>query len=115
MRQSQFLPLALFLAALLLSFFFQYRVKRAENKTRREPGVKAPPVRPSAPSSLLPSHVVSPQATPLPAVSPLVTSHPRFCPHLGSSREVRRGIVLSTILGPCRALEPPEFPPRNHG
>jgi hypothetical protein len=26
---------------------------------------------------------------------------------LGSAREVRRGIVLLTVLGPCRALEPP--------
>lgn len=27
---------------------------------------------------------------------------------LGTPRDVRRGIVLMTILGPCRAFDPPE-------
>jgi hypothetical protein len=31
----------------------------------------------------------------------------RALSRLGNAREVRRGIVLMTVLGPCRALEPP--------
>jgi hypothetical protein len=28
---------------------------------------------------------------------------------LGNTRDVRRGIILMTILGPCRAFDPPDY------
>ena len=45
-------------------------------------------------------------------VSPIATPRPRRRPkkveiHPGNLQEMRRGIVLMTVLGPCRALEPP--------
>ncbi|MCC6717348.1 MAG: hypothetical protein IT555_05645 [Acetobacteraceae bacterium] len=43
-----------------------------------------------------------------PAVAP---QHPARAPaprrHFATLAEARRGIVLMTVLGPCRALEPP--------
>ena len=111
-------PLLFLLAVLLVTWllrrFLQYRLKNSQSEARREVGPKAPPVRPREPTPL-PSRVMAPHATPLPAVAPLVASRRRIPSRLGSSREVRRGIVLMTILSPCRALEPPEFPPYNHG
>lgn len=44
--------------------------------------------------------------TPPPAAPPMAAS-PRRSP-VGSIAEVRRGIVLMTILGPCRAAEEPD-------
>jgi hypothetical protein len=48
-----------------------------------------------------------PQGAPLPAAVPLSAARRRARLPVGSPRAVRRGIVLMTILGPCRALEPP--------
>jgi hypothetical protein len=48
-----------------------------------------------------------PHRAPLPlAVAPSAARRRARLP-VGSLRAVRRGIVLMTILGPCRALEPP--------
>jgi hypothetical protein len=48
-----------------------------------------------------------PQGAPLPRAVPLPAARRRARSPLWSPRAVRRGIVLMTILGPCRALEPP--------
>jgi hypothetical protein len=55
-----------------------------------------------------------PHSAPLPRVVPPSAARRRGRPPVGSLRAVRRGIVLMTILGPCRALEPPA-PPRERG
>jgi hypothetical protein len=39
---------------------------------------------------------------------PPVDARRRTRAPLGGRRAVRRGIVLMTVLGPCRALEPPD-------
>jgi hypothetical protein len=49
-------------------------------------------------------------SAPLPRAVPPSAAHRRARPPVGSLRAVRRGIVLMTILGPCRALEPPAPP-----
>lgn len=109
MMRSQFMLLALLLGAWLLGLFLQYRLKRRQREARREVDSKAPPVLPRK-STPLPPRVTSPRVSPRPALAPLVATHKRLPSRLGSPREVRRGIVLMTILGPCRALEPPECP-----
>jgi hypothetical protein len=63
--------------------------------------------RPQMPRPQTPPAVV-PRRTPSPTVLPLVATRQRPPVQLGSRQEVRRGLVLMTILGPCRALEPPE-------
>ena len=51
-----------------------------------------------------------PMGAPLPAAaSPAAIRRQTRAP-VGNLRDVRRGIVLMTILGPCRALEPPGLP-----
>jgi hypothetical protein len=45
---------------------------------------------------------------PVPVVEPRVAIRQRALVRLGSRRDVRRAIVLMTILGPCRALDPPD-------
>lgn len=42
----------------------------------------------------------------LPTMMP--ASRRRLGVRLGSLREMQRGIVLMTVLGPCRGLEPPD-------
>ena len=42
---------------------------------------------------------------PSPTAAPLVAPRRQARPRLGSLREVRRGIVVMAILGPCRGLE----------
>lgn len=41
-------------------------------------------------------------------LTPLARSHFTKRSLLGTSRDVRRGIILMTILGPCRAFDPPD-------
>ena len=41
-------------------------------------------------------------------LTPLDRSHFTQKSLLGTPRDLRRGIVLMTILGPCRAFDPPE-------
>jgi hypothetical protein len=48
------------------------------------------------------------------ASEPPAVSTPRFAAPitrkslLGSKRELRRGIIIMTVLGPCRAYDPPD-------
>jgi hypothetical protein len=80
---------------------------------RRQRQVPQNVERPGLPAVQRPRTLPPPAArgTPLPAVASLVAIRQRAPVRLGSRRDVRRGMVLMTILGPCRALEPPE-PPR---
>lgn len=52
-----------------------------------------------------------PRSLSLPTGGPPIATHRHAPSRLGSLLDVRRGIVLMTILGPCRALEPPNSPP----
>jgi hypothetical protein len=107
--RSQYLLPAVFLVAWLLSLFLSYLRQRSQSEAQREIDRKALPVLPRESAPPLP-RVMASRASPLPVVTPLV-DRPQHAPsRLGSPREVRRGMVLMTILGPCRALEPPELP-----
>lgn len=79
----------------------------------RQGGPEAPSAPPPQPR--LPQHVVQPrrvregpQGLPMPPVIPPAIVRRRAPVGLGGRRELRRAIVLITILGPCRALEPPD-------
>ena len=43
-------------------------------------------------------------------LTPLARSHFTKSSLLGTPRDVRRGIILMTLLGPCRAFDPPDQP-----
>jgi hypothetical protein len=49
-----------------------------------------------------------PSTAPWRPAGPPDAAHRRPRSPLGGRRAVRRGIVLMTVLGPCRALEPPD-------
>jgi hypothetical protein len=94
----------------LLTALLPARLKRQQRDVGRDVEPTVPPgvarERPRQPPPGVPRG-----APPLPAVGPLVATRQRAPVRLDSRRAVRRGMVLMTILGPCRALEPPE-PPR---
>lgn len=64
------------------------------------------PLEPPTPEPTVQPELPRPARAPLAAAMPLaVASRPR-CSPVGSLAEARRGIVLRTVLGPCRAQEP---------
>jgi hypothetical protein len=71
-------------------------VSEIPRPARRPPSVEAPRRFPAVPDT-----------TPVPVAMSHVAPRPRARATLGGLPAVRRGIVLMTILGPCRALEPP--------
>jgi len=83
----------------------------------REPVQEAslPPVwseTPSAPVSYeVPRYQFEPQAVPQPTSTPLRApgSPRRHASHelFASKQDLRRAVIAMTVLGPCRALEPP--------
>ncbi len=86
--------------------------KRVESKA---PPAKQPKVSELSPQVRRPPSVVAPRqphqgpiAVLWPRAVPPVTRRRRTGTPLGDLRSVRRGIVLMTILRPCRALEPPD-------
>lgn len=111
--REQLLIFALFLLVLLFRSFFADLLKKRQRAAPREvePEVPAVPPRvrtlPPPPVARPPVPREGPRGMPLPTVGPPVATHRRAPSRLGSLREVRRGIVLMTILGPCRALELP--------
>jgi hypothetical protein len=112
MTRDQLLILAGLAFVLLINFITRLLRRRREREAPRgiEPETPRSPPR----AHRLPSSVVEPQRAragpqdaPLPLAVPPYAARRRARSSLGSLREVRHGIVLMTILGPCRALEPP--------
>ncbi|MEX0805169.1 MAG: hypothetical protein WD688_17880 [Candidatus Binatia bacterium] len=111
---EQILLVIIFILAPLMSFILQRVNGRLANQLpRQEPEepmrrqsrvvlTAAPPAAPSLASTRAPRARV-------PTIS-VSRSQRRFSKTslLGSPRDLRRGIVIMTILGPCRANEPPE-------
>jgi hypothetical protein len=110
MMRSQLLLPVLFLGVLLLTFYLQVLLKRRQSEAPQEVGPTKPPVL-RREHTRPPPRVTAPRGTLLPALAQRGATHQRAPSRLGSLRGVRRGIVLMTILGPCRSLERPE-PPR---
>jgi hypothetical protein len=116
MREQLLLFVLLLFVLLFRSFFADLLRKRQRAAPREvEPEVSAVPPRvrtlPLPPAARPPVPRVGPRSTSLPAVGPPIAIRQRMRSRLGGLRDVRRGIVLMTILGPCRALELPG-PPR---
>jgi hypothetical protein len=100
--------LALSVLMWLLNVLLPVRRKRRQSQI---PPHGKPQVSPILPRTLPPPAVLSQRGTPLPAAPLSVVTRQSAPWRLGRRRAIRRSIVLMTILGPCRALEPPE-PPR---
>jgi len=112
MTREQLILLAGVALALLLNFIRGMRRRRAggDASRRRESDVSERP-RPArrTPPVVAPRRLpTAPATTPLPVAMPRVAPRPRARAPLGGLRAVRHGMVLMTILGPCRALEPPD-------
>lgn len=113
MREQLLLFVLLLFVLLFRSFFadlLRKRQRAAPPAIEPEvPAVLPPRVRtlPPPPVARPPVPREGPRGMPLPTVGPPVATRRRARPHVGNLREVRRGIVLMTILGPCRALELP--------
>jgi hypothetical protein len=111
----------LILLFVFVFFLLPTLVERLKARHRQAPQEGTPPLPPvpaRAPTPLPPRVVVSrvsleePRGAPVPPVPPPRGPRPRARMALGDLRNVRRGIVLMTLLGPCRALEPPPSLPR---
>jgi hypothetical protein len=112
MTREQLLILVVVASILLINFAARMLRRRRESAMLRESEPEAPQIPPRA--HRLPPPVVQPRragegahGAPLPLAVPPSAARQRVRSSLGSLRQVRRGIVLMTVLGPCRALEPP--------
>ena len=119
MTRAQLLILVMVAFVLLINLITRVLRRRRESEAPRRMDPEAPQVPPRGPRP--PPPVVEPRraregphSAPLPVAAPPSAARRRARSPLGSLRVVRRGIVLMTILGPCRALEPPA-PPREPG
>jgi len=109
MMRAQLLLFAFGLFVWLLIVSLTAWRKRRRRAAPRQDGPHVPPVLPRA-RPLPPPRVTAPRGASVPAggrVTPSSSARRRTGSRL---REVRRGIVLMTILGPCRSLERPEPP-----
>ncbi|NKE72414.1 hypothetical protein [Candidatus Manganitrophus noduliformans] len=111
MRPEDLLFYLLFILAALFSLISSWLRKRHEGKIPSKTGPGASRIPPGARAPLPPQRdrEERPTGPPLPAAALPVSNRRRRAP-IGSLREARRGIVLMTLLGPCRALEPPDPP-----
>jgi hypothetical protein len=106
---EQILLLIAFILLPLLNFVMHRMKRRLKSQTPEEESVtqirRQPQATPAPPQTARASRnrVHESQA---PTVStPLSRSHFTKRSLLGTSRDVRRGIILMTILGPCRAFD----------
>jgi hypothetical protein len=106
----------LILLLLFVFFLLAVLVERLKGRQRQAPREVRPPVPPvpvRTPRPVAPRVVGAQQprealrSTPPPMSASPRGRSPRAQAYVGNQREVRRGIVLMTLLGPCRALEPP--------
>jgi hypothetical protein len=110
MRLEQILIVLLLFGFLLIPVLVEWFKRRQQQASREvKPTVPPAPVRaPVSPRAVGPLRPrVEPRGAPLPMDASPRGRSPRARVYVGNRREVRRGIVLMTILGPCRALEPP--------
>ncbi|HEY7364553.1 MAG TPA: hypothetical protein VIE37_10630 [Methylomirabilota bacterium] len=106
MTRAQVLLFAALVLAPLFSLLMRAVKKRLAGQAPPDleleaPSVPAPGQKPTAPVIGVGAR---PRDTPLRRATAMGATAPAAGSRLG---EVRRGIVLMTVLGPCRALEPP--------
>src|ERR671919_541164 len=109
---GQILLLILFILVPLINFVMRRVRKRLEDQIPEEEFVTQ--IRRQAQAT--PAPLPTPRASrnrvrelqaPI-VLTPLARSHFTKRSLLGTPRDVRRGIILMTILGPCRAFDPPD-------
>jgi hypothetical protein len=110
MTRTQLFLLAGMALVLLLNFIRRLRLRRVEGDALPRP---ASDVSETPRPDYRPFPIMTPRRPPVtPDTIPLPRAVPRMLPRrrtaLGDLQAVRRGIMLITILGPCRALEPPD-------
>jgi hypothetical protein len=112
MTRQQLLLLAGMALVLLINFIRRLLQRRVQGEAprRRESDVSERP----RPARRLPSVEARRRLSALPDSAPEPPERQRLVVRrrarvpLGSRRELRHGIILMTILGPCRAMEPPD-------
>lgn len=117
MRNLSFQQIVLLLAFILvplINFAIQRVRRRLEHEIpaeesmpqvrRRANAVSTPPLPPAPRASL--DQVRGSQGTTV-STRPATTSHIAKRSLLGAQRDVQRGIIIMTVLGPCRAFDPP--------
>lgn len=106
-----------FLALVLFNYFAQRAARRREQQEKAQTTVApAPPsVEEELPEELWGRTVTPPAPPPAPVLvrrsAPPPPAPRRLHPVralLKDKRDLRRAVVLMMVLGPCRALEPPE-------
>jgi hypothetical protein len=113
MTRVQVLLLAALVLGPLFSLLMRAVKRRLDGEAPRNLGSEAPsgPAFARRPPAPLTEAGAGPGDTPHGRATGMVVASPaaggRTPARLGSHRDVRRGIVLMTILGPCRALESP--------
>ena len=111
MRPEDLLFYLLFILAALFSLISIWLKKRLEGKTPSKTDPEAPRIPPGARAPSPPGgDREGPIGPPFPAAAFPISNRRRRRAPIGSLRDARRGIVLMTLLGPCRALEPPGPP-----
>ena len=107
---GQILLLLFFIALPLLNFLLQRARKRRHHPVPREKPVEqmfyqAQTTLPRATPRAAGDRV---HGSPARAVTPTASNRRNKRSFLGTTRDARRGIVIMTLLGPCRAFDPPD-------
>ena len=113
MSLEPFIYLFLFLIFALLSFVARWLKRELDGSADRETESKVYGLFQERPEPLVFSQEKLPvreergTKEPLMAPAPARLKSKRVKIHPRNLQEMRRGIVLMTVLGPCRALDPP--------
>ena len=108
-----FIYLLLFLTISLLSFFARWLKRELDGSADRETESKVLGLFQEFPESSVyvekRPEAVERKVSEVPSTAPARARRTRkkVNIHPGNLQEMRRGIILMTVLGPCRALEPP--------
>jgi len=112
MSFEQILLLIAFILLPLLNLLFQRIRRGVEGETAAEEPVARVPHRPRAtPPPPAPSRAAGDRGRRLESPALAVPARRRRFNKrslFGTPRDLRRGIILMTLLGPCRALDPPD-------
>jgi len=107
---GQILLLLFFIVLPLVNFLLQRVRKRREHQSPQEkpvePMLRREQTTPPLPTPRAAGNRV--HGSPARSVTPLARHRLTKRSLLGTPRDVRRGIVIMTLLGPCRAFDPPE-------
>jgi hypothetical protein len=111
MPVEQLLLLALFMLAALAQLLYRRFTRGPRDEAAgkdQAPGrdrIAAPPAAPTRVPERRPRPRAEPGRDARPTPVAPIGARPPARSRLGTLRDVRRGIVLMTVLGPCRALE----------